>query len=207
MEHISKFSRVRSATLLHDISIWPDVAVSFFLRWSRASHSQLKQVSCRDQAQTPRFKWTCGSTDALWTWWRFPICTRPKFKDDSSFHRMEHEGDAKQRCAVVVFLSYSRTSTFNRSSTRRARYIAMASSTTLPLTVIDYADRVRTSKERPYISKLGGLVTASRDAIVRPVELSAEPEDVEISENPEFKLPSLRSLFIIIAGNALFQVK
>ncbi|KAF8972579.1 major facilitator superfamily domain-containing protein [Flammula alnicola] len=87
----------------------------------------------------------------------------------------------------------------------------MASSSLLPSTVIDYADRARhepaksTKQSTSYISKLseiGGIVSSSRDAFVRRVDSSNEEETVE---NPEFKLPSWSSLFVIIGGNALFQ--
>ncbi|KDR68701.1 hypothetical protein GALMADRAFT_256505 [Galerina marginata CBS 339.88] len=79
----------------------------------------------------------------------------------------------------------------------------MASSSILPPTVLDYTDNIH--KEPNYISKLaeiGGIVSSSRDAFIRRVESSQEEENFE---SREFKLPSKRSLFIIIGGNALFQ--
>lgn len=84
----------------------------------------------------------------------------------------------------------------------------MASSGILPATVIDYTDRIHASKESTYISKLseiGGIVATSRDVFVRRVD-SSRDEDIDTFQNPELKLPSLRSLFVIIGGNAVFQV-
>ncbi|PPQ78813.1 hypothetical protein CVT25_010682 [Psilocybe cyanescens] len=84
----------------------------------------------------------------------------------------------------------------------------MASSGILPATVIDYTDRIHASKESTYISKLseiGGIVATSRDVFVRRVD-SSRDEDIDTFQNPELKLPSLRSLFVIIGGNAVFQL-
>jgi len=79
----------------------------------------------------------------------------------------------------------------------------------LPSTVMDYANRSTHSvdqapivKESIYTSKLSEIVGSSQHVLTRRVESTEE----EFSENLEFKLPSLRSLFIIIGGNALFQV-
>ncbi|KAF9042118.1 major facilitator superfamily domain-containing protein [Panaeolus papilionaceus] len=83
----------------------------------------------------------------------------------------------------------------------------------LPSTFIDYASRSHEEKgdgEAASSSKLGdslgGLVTASKTAFVRQVDSSNGEADSLVHENPEFKLPSWRSLFVIIGGNALFQV-
>jgi hypothetical protein len=84
----------------------------------------------------------------------------------------------------------------------------MAPSTVLPSTVIDYANRnfnqIPTAKESTYTSKLSEIIGSSKQVFTRRVE--STDEEVSVEENPEFKLPSLRSLFIIIGGNALFQV-
>ncbi|KAH9487241.1 hypothetical protein JR316_0001310 [Psilocybe cubensis] len=83
----------------------------------------------------------------------------------------------------------------------------MASSSILPATVLDYSEQIH-SKESNYISKLseiGGIVTTSREAFVRRVDPTAS-DDIDALQNPEFKLPSWRSLFIIIGGNAVFQL-
>ncbi|CAA7267687.1 unnamed protein product [Cyclocybe aegerita] len=85
-------------------------------------------------------------------------------------------------------------------------------STNLPLTTaIDYADRThgdvssaKSKKESTYASKISefsGIVSATREAFIQRVD----SEEESILENSEFKLPGRRSLFIIIAGNALFQ--
>ncbi|KIM39119.1 hypothetical protein M413DRAFT_75216 [Hebeloma cylindrosporum] len=85
----------------------------------------------------------------------------------------------------------------------------MAPSTVLPSTVIDYANRsahhfqIPTAKESTYTSKFSEIVGASKHVFTRRVEPA--DEEVSVEENPEFKLPSRRSLFIIIGGNALFQ--
>lgn len=85
----------------------------------------------------------------------------------------------------------------------------------LPSTVIDYVqkDSATKGKESPHsapsrLSELGGIISASRDVLARHVDsgslqLADEPQ---AHENSEFKLPNLRSLFIIIGGNALSQV-
>ncbi|KAJ3510442.1 hypothetical protein NLJ89_g4669 [Agrocybe chaxingu] len=86
-------------------------------------------------------------------------------------------------------------------------------STNLPLTTaIDYADRAhgdtssaKSKKESTYASKISefsGIVSATRKVFIQRVD----SEEGSILENSEFKLPSRRSLFIIIAGNALFQI-
>ena len=87
----------------------------------------------------------------------------------------------------------------------------MAPSTVLPLNVIDYANRstdtftqIPIAKESIYISKLSEIVGSGKQVFTRSIE--STDEEVSIEENPEFKLPSLPSLFIIIGGNALFQV-
>ncbi|KAJ3504441.1 hypothetical protein NLJ89_g7930 [Agrocybe chaxingu] len=88
-------------------------------------------------------------------------------------------------------------------------------SASLPITTaIEYADRVHQShddassskskKEFSYVSKISeitGIVSATREAFVQ----RADSEEF-VSDNSEFKLPSRRSLFIIIGGNALFQL-
>jgi len=86
----------------------------------------------------------------------------------------------------------------------------MVPSTMLPSTVMDYANRsahsvnqVPIAKESIYTSKLSEIVGSSQHVLTQRVEST---EEVSSEENPEFKLPSLRSLFIIIGGNALFQV-
>lgn len=92
----------------------------------------------------------------------------------------------------------------------------MASSTTLPSTVVDYVSRSqsRTSavdasidqRKRSKISLFNDVVSSSKEAIVRVVN-SSEPPEQAPSANPEFKLPSYKSLFIMIGGNAIFQVR
>ncbi|KAJ3504443.1 hypothetical protein NLJ89_g7929 [Agrocybe chaxingu] len=91
----------------------------------------------------------------------------------------------------------------------------MMASTSLPITTaIDYAERVhqahsdasssKSKKESSYVSKISeitGIVSATREAFIRRVD----SED-SIPENSELKLPSRRSLFIVIGGNALFQL-
>lgn len=85
----------------------------------------------------------------------------------------------------------------------------MASSSLLPSTVIDYVqDESKDKASSTYISRLseiGGIVSSSREVFIRRVE-SSQQEEEETHENPEFKLPNGRSLFVIIGGNALFQV-
>ena len=87
----------------------------------------------------------------------------------------------------------------------------MAPSAVLPSTVIDYASRsthsfnqIPSAKESTYTSKLSEIADSSKQVFTRRVE--STDEDASVEENLEFKLPSLRSLFIIIGGNALFQV-
>lgn len=93
----------------------------------------------------------------------------------------------------------------------------MASTSTPPSTVIDYANDRQPSKESvlkepTYISKLSevaNIVTANGfQTFVRHAELSSEGiVDLDaLSQSHEFKLPSWSSLFIIIGGNAVFQV-
>ncbi|PPQ98972.1 hypothetical protein CVT24_003468 [Panaeolus cyanescens] len=82
---------------------------------------------------------------------------------------------------------------------------------TLPSTVIDYTAHSREQKDdsaasSKLVDSLGGLVSASRTAFVRPTDSSNADLVSLVHENPEFKLPSKRSLFVIIVGNALFQV-
>ena len=81
----------------------------------------------------------------------------------------------------------------------------------LPSTVIDYATQstdtftqIPITKQSTSTFKLSEIIGSSTQALTRRVE--STDEDVSVEENPEFKLPSLRSLFIIIGGNALFQV-
>lgn len=90
----------------------------------------------------------------------------------------------------------------------------MASSSILPSTVVDYVDHpqhdavTKARKETIFVSKLsqiGGIISSRREAFIRPVDSDLAEEDT--SGNPEFKLPSFRSLFVIIGGNALFQVR
>ena len=84
----------------------------------------------------------------------------------------------------------------------------MASSS-LPSSVIELVDRAHQSNDAktsksPYsvtLSELKGALSSSRDAFRDTTQNDEEPLD-----NPEFKLPSWRSLFVIIGGNALFQV-
>jgi hypothetical protein len=87
----------------------------------------------------------------------------------------------------------------------------MAASTVLPSTVIDYAngstrilDQMPTAKASTSTFKLSEIFGSTSHVFTR----RAEPTDEEapVEENPEFKLPSLRSLFVVIGGNALFQV-
>ncbi|KAF9483488.1 membrane transporter [Pholiota conissans] len=91
----------------------------------------------------------------------------------------------------------------------------MASSSILAPTVIDYTnhahlgDLVRsTSKElspaSELVSKVGGIVSSTTETFVRRVDSYVEDETPIV--NPEFKLPSWRSLFVVIGGNALFQL-
>jgi len=96
----------------------------------------------------------------------------------------------------------------------------MTSPRLLPSTVIDY---VQTDSGTPgtesshyptsRLSQLGGIISASRDALARRVDSGSlqltnvnEPQAQDAIERSEFKLPNLSSLFIIIGGNALFQV-
>ncbi|PPQ97042.1 hypothetical protein CVT26_001300 [Gymnopilus dilepis] len=87
----------------------------------------------------------------------------------------------------------------------------MASPAVLPTTVIDYVDRTEDERKdsSTYISKLseiGGIVSSSsREVFIRRVNSSQQGEE-ETDENPEFRLPSGKSLFVIIGGNALFQL-
>ncbi|KAJ3493812.1 hypothetical protein NLJ89_g10933 [Agrocybe chaxingu] len=87
-------------------------------------------------------------------------------------------------------------------------------SASLPITTaIEYADRVHQShddasssksKEFSYASKISeitGIVSATREAFVQ----RGDSEEL-VTDNSEFKLPSRRSLFIIIGGNALFRL-
>jgi len=87
----------------------------------------------------------------------------------------------------------------------------MVPSTVPPSTVIYYANRsahnvnqALIAKESIYTSKLSETVGSSNHVLTRRVE--STEEEVSAEENLEFKLPSLRSLFIIIVGNAFFQV-
>jgi hypothetical protein len=97
----------------------------------------------------------------------------------------------------------------------------MAPSNILAPTIIDYTSHVHssfgdlvrsTSKEHSsangFASKLsdvGGVVSSTTETFVRRVDPYNEEESPTI--NQEYKLPSRRSMFIIIGGNALFQVR
>jgi len=87
----------------------------------------------------------------------------------------------------------------------------MAPSTVLPSTVIDYAngstrtfEQIPTAKGSTSTFKLPEIFGSTQRLFTRRVESTDEVAPVE--ENLEFKLPSLRSLFVVIGGNALFQV-
>ena len=87
----------------------------------------------------------------------------------------------------------------------------MASSTVLPSTVIDYAnasthtfDQTPTAKGSTSTFKLPEIFGSTQHLFTRRVESTNEEAPVE--GDPEFKLPSLQSLFVVIGGNALFQV-
>ena len=83
-----------------------------------------------------------------------------------------------------------------------------------PRLVINYVqnDSATPSKESSRLSELGGIISASKDALARRVDsgsLQLAPNTPQVQdeiENSEFKLPNLSSLFVIIGGNALFQV-
>jgi hypothetical protein len=83
-----------------------------------------------------------------------------------------------------------------------------------PRLVINYVqnDSATPSKESSRLSELGGIISASKDALARRVDsgsLQLPPNTPQVQdeiENSEFKLPNLSSLFVIICGNALFQV-
>lgn len=90
----------------------------------------------------------------------------------------------------------------------------------LPSKVINYVqnDSATPSKESSHyaasrLSELGGIISASKDALARRVDSGSslqlppnKPQVQDEIENSEFKLPNLSSLFVIIGGNALFQV-
>ncbi|CAA7268230.1 unnamed protein product [Cyclocybe aegerita] len=89
------------------------------------------------------------------------------------------------------------------------------SSAGIPITTaIEYSDRVhevpndasssKSKKDSSYvykISEITGIVSATREAFIQDID-----SEGFVPENSEFKLPSRRSLFIIIGGNALFQL-
>lgn len=97
----------------------------------------------------------------------------------------------------------------------------MASSNILAPTVIDYTSHVHsglgdlvrsTSKAHSptnglvsKLSEVGGVVSSTTETFVRRVDPYNEEESPTI--NQEYKLPSRRSMFVVIGGNALFQVR
>lgn len=70
-----------------------------------------------------------------------------------------------------------------------------------------YNDLLKLSKNLSpvYAPRLDVLVPSNVQDFTRQVDSEITNEE-ERTENTEFKLPSLRSLVIILGGNALFQV-
>ncbi|KAH9475840.1 hypothetical protein JR316_0011400 [Psilocybe cubensis] len=93
----------------------------------------------------------------------------------------------------------------------------MASTSTLSSTVIDYANcrhpaKESMEKESMYISKVSELANIIAGNGIQTFVRHPEPSSEGIvdqdtpSQSHEFKLPSWSSLFIIIGGNAVFQL-
>ncbi|TFK28352.1 MFS general substrate transporter [Coprinopsis marcescibilis] len=77
----------------------------------------------------------------------------------------------------------------------------------LPSTVVDYIhheDRVNLSRRASHLS-LADKASSVRDTFTRPASTS-EAELVEEGDSNEFRLPAVRSLFVVIFGNVLFQI-
>ncbi|PPQ80527.1 hypothetical protein CVT26_004310 [Gymnopilus dilepis] len=85
--------------------------------------------------------------------------------------------------------------------------MASSASGVLPSTIVDYAQyrHESTSGASASTSGLSRVVSSSQNILTRrvdsPQHLPQEPE-----ENAELKLPSWRSMGIVIGGNALFQI-
>lgn len=93
-------------------------------------------------------------------------------------------------------------------------------STLLSPTLADYASHAhldtlgKSGKDYQgsgYISTLSNIVDAvsssRRESFVQPVDSVDAVNEEEVLENQDLKLPSRASLFVIIGGNALFQVQ